>query len=113
EWGALLRTQGYATLIVDSFSPRGLTNVCADATAFTGAERAIDVWAAAAALARRDDIDPQRLAVIGFSHGGGTTLNAVAIDRPSQTEARRWLPGTARIAAAIGLYPGCRGLHDA
>jgi dienelactone hydrolase len=112
EWGALFRAQGYATLIVDSFTPRGLTNVCADAAAFTGAERAIDVWAAAAALAARDDVDPQRLAVIGFSHGGGTMLNAVAVERPGQTEARCWLPDTARIAAAIGLYPGCRGFLD-
>jgi dienelactone hydrolase len=112
EWGALFRAQGYATLVVDSFTPRGLTSVCADAAAFTGAERAVDVWAAAAALAARDDVDPRRLAVIGFSHGGGTTLNAMAVERSSQVEARGWLPGTARIAAAIGLYPGCRGIHD-
>jgi dienelactone hydrolase len=112
EWGALFRAQGYATLVVDSFTPRGLTGVCADPAAFTAAQRAVDVWAAAVALAARDDVDPQRLAVIGFSHGGRTTLEAVAMERPNQAEARSRLLGTARIAAAIGLYPGCRGLHD-
>jgi dienelactone hydrolase len=112
DWAALLHQQGYATLILDSFSPRGLRNVCAHGE-FTGAERSVDVWAAVAYLADRPDIDRWRIAAIGFSHGGGTVLNAASTKQNRVASLLEGDPRRAGLAAAIGIYPGCRDTVDA
>jgi dienelactone hydrolase len=102
----ILRDWGYVALVVDSFSSRGLTDVCgrnwpsqADAE-----NRARDIDAALQWLAGRDFVDPKRLAFMGYSYGGGVAmLRALS---PQRTD-------TAPIArAAILVYPDC-ALADA
>jgi dienelactone hydrolase len=72
-WIPFLPGQGYATFKLDSFTARGYSEVCAT-QAVTAADRAPDVLAAAALLAGRPDVKPDRIAVIGWSHGGGTAV---------------------------------------
>jgi dienelactone hydrolase len=74
-WSALLLGEGYATLILDSFTPRG-GYTCNGVPAST---RALDVVAAATFLANRRDIRADKIAVMGFSHGGGTALDAAVM----------------------------------
>ncbi|SEO12019.1 Dienelactone hydrolase [Rhodospirillales bacterium URHD0017] len=102
----ILRDWGYVALVVDSFSARGLMDVCgrnwpsqADAE-----KRARDIDAALQWLAGRDFVDPKRLAFMGYSYGGGVAmLRALS---PQATDA-------APIArAAILVYPDC-ALADA
>jgi hypothetical protein len=58
-WARRLASWGYAALIVDSFSTRGLHQVCDGSRALPGPERAKDVFAAAAYLRSRSDIEPE------------------------------------------------------
>ncbi len=102
----ILRDWGYVALVVDSFSARGLTDVCgrnwpsqADAE-----KRAHDIDAALQWLAGREFVDPKRLAFMGYSYGGG-----VAMLRALSPQAADAAP-IAR--AAILLYPDC-ALADA
>lgn len=73
-WAKRLNAWGYAALIPDSLSPRGVTTVCAPGAQplVTPRDRAGDVAAAAAWLRARPEIDPARIAVLGQSHGGAT-----------------------------------------
>ena len=102
----LLRGWGYVALVVDSFSARGLTDVCgrnwpsqADAE-----RRARDIDAALQWLAGQSYVDAKRLAFIGYSYGGGVALLRALAPQP---------PNAAPMArAAILVYPDC-ALADA
>jgi dienelactone hydrolase len=100
EWAVWLQHEGYAAFVLDSFSGRGLRRLCGGSAALTGRMRAPDVFAAAAYLKTLPQIDPKRIAAIGYSHGGWTLLWAAA------TEAR--YPDT-DIRAFIMFYPSCGG----
>jgi dienelactone hydrolase len=105
-WVRFLQGQGYATFKLDSFTARGYSEVCAT-QAVTAADRAPDVLAAAALLAGRPDVKPDRIAVIGWSHGGGTAVY-VARDYLELRPLRAQLAARGgRLAASIGLYPIC------
>ena len=103
DWAERWTKAGYAVLLVDSFNPRGVSSVCAtpfdQRTVKTGL-RSHDAGWAAAWLVRQPFIDPARLALVGWSHGGSTAL-LVARSR-TRSEAN-W----ARYRHIIAFYPGC------
>ena len=99
DWGERLVGQGYTVLFVDSFGSRGFRQQCTQKPRqVVPKERGEDALAAAAWLAKRSDVDASRLALMGWSHGGSTTLWAV--------DARRAKP-EAEFKTAIAFYPGC------
>ena len=77
----LLASWGYAALSVDSFSARGLKDVCGRnwPTQAQAEERARDIDAALAWLGAQSFVDPRRLAVMGYSYGGGVATVARAV----------------------------------
>jgi dienelactone hydrolase len=99
-WARRLASWGYAALMIDSFSSRGLQQVCDGSRALSGPERAKDVFAAAAYLRSRSDIDGGRIGVLGYSHGGWTALNA-------STEKSVAEAGVPPFRAIVALYPFC------
>ena len=99
-WALWLQSEGYAALVLDSFTARGLRTVCADPRVLTGAMRAGDVFAAMSKLKTTGGIDPNRIAAMGFSHGGVTVLAAWRIHAHHPDETLR---------AIIAVYPGCGG----
>lgn len=98
----LLASWGYVALVVDSFSARGLKDVCGRNWPSQGdAEaRAGDIDAALAWLAAQPGIDPGRLAVMGYSYGGGVALLRALSGRPDDAA-----PPAAR--AVVLVYPDC------
>jgi dienelactone hydrolase len=104
RWSSELTRRGYVTIWPDSFTPRGRPKgVCADASPprITYEQRAGDAHAALAHLASLPFVDARRIAVMGGSHGGSSTLAAI-VDSPEN--AKRTNAG---FAAAIALYPAC------
>lgn len=99
NWARRLRSWGYAALLVDSFGPRGVREVCGHGRDVPPAAQAEDGFRAAAWLRTRPDIVAGRIGVIGFSHGGWAVMKAVLADAPPA--------GTPPFAAAIAYYPGC------
>jgi dienelactone hydrolase len=102
----LLRDWGYVVLVVDSFSARGLKDVCGRnwPTQADAEKRAGDIDAALQWLATQNFVDPKRLAFMGYSYGGG-----VAMLRALSPQSA----GAAPVArAAILVYPDC-ALADA
>ena len=101
----LLASWGYAALVVDSFSARGLKDVCgrnwptqADAEA-----RAGDIDAALAWLAKQPGIDPKRLAFMGYSYGGGVAMLRALSGEPVAPAP----PAAPAARAVVLLYPDC------
>ena len=103
----LLASWGYAALVVDSFSARGLKDVCGRnwPTQAQAEERAHDIDAALAWLGAQAFADPARLAVMGYSYGGGVALLRALSGNPNDT-----VPPAAR--AVVLVYPDC-ALADA
>lgn len=99
-WARRLASWGYAALIVDSFTPRGVSNVCSHGMAVPGRERAEDALAAAAYLRSRNDIDGAHIGVLGYSHGGWSALAAA---RENIVKAGNTPP----FAAIVAFYPYC------
>ena len=99
-WAQWLQSEGYAALVVDSFQGRGLRNLCADSRPLMPAVRAADVFAAAAKLQSMGVVDGDRIAAMGFSHGGGTVLAAW------RTQSKH---PDVKLRALIAFYPGCGG----
>ncbi|HZF03894.1 MAG TPA: dienelactone hydrolase family protein, partial [Patescibacteria group bacterium] len=75
-WAATLRGWGYAALVLDSFGA-GVRSVC-ETGGITSEQRVGDAFAALHTLAAHPGIDARRVALMGFSHGGGTVLASAA-----------------------------------
>jgi dienelactone hydrolase len=103
-WAHRLASWGYAALLVDSFTPRGLKNVCHRGGELPGPERARDAFAAAAYLRTRADIDPSRIGLLGYSHGGWTALAAAG-------EPITAANGGKPFPAIVAYYPICHQDH--
>ncbi len=102
EYVARLQRAGYHVLLPDSFGSRGSGPICAlarEQRTISSATRRADVAAAVNWLAARADVDPRRIALLGWSHGAGTALNAINALQPLTAH---------RLAGAALFYPGCR-----
>lgn len=100
-WAVQLLSIGYASVIVDSLTPRGGT-ACWAPTYYPATLDQVteDAFAALAWLRGRSDIDPERIGVMGFSYGASATL------RTSSASYRKNAPGGG-FRAAAAYYPVC------
>jgi dienelactone hydrolase len=100
EYASWYADRGYAGLILDSFSPRGVSTLClgGEPTPFT---RALDAYRALEYLAGLGSVDARRVVLQGHSHGGATVLNAL-------DDITAEMAGTPlRFAAGVAYYPPC------
>jgi dienelactone hydrolase len=100
RWGKLLAEWGYVTLTIDRFGTRGITNAC---TGGLPPQTLYDAYRALNFLVGQSSVDPDRVAVVGFSQGAMLALLSVErgqVERSAKEKFR----------AAIGFYPPCLGL---
>ena len=101
-WQQRLNGVGIATFALDVFTGRGIENVNADQEKLGRLTAIIDVYRALAILAAHARIDPNRIAVMGFSRGGQVALYS------SLTRFQRlYAPEGVHLAAYIAFYPQC------
>ena len=77
-----LLADGYAVVVPDSFNPRGRREICTIRTgdrSIGAATRRMDVLGALAWSAKQPGVDARRVAVVGWSHGGSTTLATINV----------------------------------
>jgi dienelactone hydrolase len=97
-WGSHLVQLGVATFLVNSFAGRNIPR-CTGHT-ISIASVLTDVYRARELLAAHPRIDPERIALMGFSFGGRTALWASQVRFQG-----RYDPGPSRFAAYLAFYP--------
>jgi dienelactone hydrolase len=101
EWAKQLNQMGVAAFRVDSFGGRGIRETCTGENRINRGSRLIDVYRALELLSTDPRIDASRIALMGFSQGGGVTLLA----RHLRFQ-RLWMSGERDFAAYLAFYPG-------
>jgi dienelactone hydrolase len=100
----LLGAQGYAVLFPDSLGARGATEICTERVEgrrIGQYARRADALGALSWVAAQPWAAADRIALLGWSHGGSAVLAATDLARPV-------VRGTpVRPALAIAFYPGC------
>ncbi|NQE47572.1 dienelactone hydrolase family protein [Herbaspirillum rubrisubalbicans] len=102
DWSNFFNEMGLATLVVDSFTPRHIQRSVEDQNVLNVAASAMDALKALELLATHPAIDPARIAVIGFSRGGGAGLHA-SFERVRQAA----IADDTRFAIHLLFYPSC------
>lgn len=105
---------GYAALIINSNEARdigrfgGMSQVCL-ALRLLGQERAADIHAGLQIATEHPDLDQERVALLGWSHGGWTVLDALTLaGRDQYPRALRDAPaGLPGVKLALAMYPYC------
>ena len=107
RWARWFRAHGYVALVVDSWTPRGLTETCTVTVPEPrNTERLDDAVGALRYLHTLPDIDPRRVGVIGWSNGGVFAMAVVNGPSLARAGARGVIVPEPGYAAAIGIYPG-------
>ena len=101
-WERLFKSLDISTLAIDSFSGRGILSTVADQSQLGRLNMILDLYRSLAIVAAHPRVDPNRIAVIGFSRGGQAALYA-ALNRFQ----RMWNPSGIEPAAYIALYAPC------
>jgi dienelactone hydrolase len=102
DWSRVLEDAGVATLVVDSFGPRGVRETATDQDRLGVWNNVVDALAALNFLASDPHIDRNRIGVIGFSRGASVALKT-ALEPLRAVIA----DGDARFAVHVALYPPC------
>jgi len=91
--------KGIATLVVDSFTPRGITEACSDPNLDAVRYRVKDAYAAMSWLSARSEIDSKHIFLQGYSHGAITAIAAIDAEWPATHQQK--------FAGVIAFYPYC------
>ena len=101
DYMKMYQEQGFATFELNSFKSRGITSTVGSQDQVTIAGIILDAYRALEKLAQHPNIDPKKVAITGWSLGGGVSLFSA------------WLPLKNAIttkhafAAHLAFYPPC------
>ena len=101
-WERELNTIGVSTFALDGFTARGLTQTSSNQALLGRLNFILDIYRGLDVLAKHPRVDPQRIALMGFSRGGQAALYA-SLKRFHQL----WNKSGAEFAAYVALYPDC------
>jgi dienelactone hydrolase len=101
-WTRKFNSMGVSTFVIDGFTGRGLTSVNTDQASLGRLNFILDIYGALALLAKHPRVDPERIALMGFSRGGQAALYA-SLTRFNKL----WNKSGIQFAAYIPFYPDC------
>lgn len=106
-WIDLFKAEGWSLLLPDSFGPRGHRYLCKskDRPVTPEGHRQFDALGALRFMQAQPNIDPKRIALIGWSNGAMTGLHTVMHGSPSAPG-----DGTGDFITAVLFYPGCKAI---
>jgi len=99
------RRWGYVTLMVDSFTTRGIKDDCLGEHMIS---RDADAFGALVYLASLSFVDANRIVVVGYAQGGEAALQ-LASDQPAKIFD---VPDKLKFKAAVAYYPSCGAAFD-
>ena len=98
----LLNDNGYVTLIVDSFGPRGITDDCQTGGKYYPLQIS-DAYDAFDHMASLPYVERKRIGLVGFSLGGGTAMQLALRNSVKHREKQ----DRSTYAALVAYYPWC------
>src|SRR5262249_24836629 len=101
-WERLFGSLGISTFDFNSFAGRGIVSTVADQSQLVRLNMILDLYRSLAILAAHPRVDPNRIAVMGFSRGGQAALYG-SLKRFQ----KMWNPSGVDPAAYIALYAPC------
>ena len=101
-WAREINDIGIAVFIIDCYSGRGFKEGFVPSSKINSLTMIIDAYRSLNLLANHPRIDPTRIALMGFSRGGGTALYA-SLKRFQRMHG----PEGFEYAAYIPFYPAC------
>jgi dienelactone hydrolase len=101
-WDRQFELMGISTFEMDSFAGRGIVSTVVDQSQLGRLNMILDLYRSLTVLAAHPRVDPNRIAVMGFSRGAQATLYA-SLKRFHKI----WNAGGVDPAAYIALYPPC------
>jgi len=104
-YARVLARQGMASLVIDSFQPRGVLRTSQDQTVVRMQQQTADAVAGFRWLAAQPNIDPTRIVVIGLSRGG-TVATDLALEQRRRAQ-HQLQSSEVRFAAHVGIAPDC------
>jgi dienelactone hydrolase len=102
EWARELNGIGVATLMLDSFTGRGIVSTGENQAQLGRLAMIVDAYRALEVLSRHPRVDPGRIAVVGFSRGGQAALYA-SLKRFQRLHGPRGV----QFAAYLPFYANC------
>ncbi len=115
RWARVAKEAGWAVLIVDSYAHRNISTLQAYTTVCTGMrlwgrERAGDLFASMEWVRQQPWADRDRIAAAGWSHGGWTVLDGMALKPGADAEGATRLSGLPEeplkgLVGAFVVYP--------
>jgi dienelactone hydrolase len=104
-WIDLFKAERWSLLLPDSFGPRGHRYLCKskDRPVTPEGHRQFDALCALRFMQAQPNIDPKRIALIGWSNGAMTGLHTVMKGSRSAPD-----NGTGDFVTAVLFYPGCK-----
>jgi dienelactone hydrolase len=102
EWARALNSWGIGVFMPDHLSGRGIAPASPQDYMLSGLARMVDVYHALPRLLKDPRVDPERIAVMGYSFGGLVTL----LLTQERFRTRYGLPNV-QFAAYIPLYANC------
>ena len=100
DWAYRFDRLGIASFVVDSFSPRAIVETRTGQARISMSSRIVDAYRALELLATHPRLDLARIALMGFSQGGGVVLLA----RHARFQ-QLWMSGVRQFAAFLAFYP--------
>jgi dienelactone hydrolase len=110
-WAAHLQRRGYVAVVVNSMQVRDLDGhfdrmaVCGGRV-LRAPERGRDIRISIEQLKAQSEVDPNRIGLMGFSHGGWTALGFLGQSAGIGARARS-APGSGAIRSVVTVYPYC------
>lgn len=102
NWARELNEIGVATLTLDSFTGRGVTDTRANLAQLSPFASLVDAYRALELLSKNPRIDPSKIAIMGFSRGA-----LVALYASSRRFQALYGPPDVEFAAYIAFYAPC------
>jgi dienelactone hydrolase len=101
-WSDEFNAVGISTFAIDGFTGRGLTSTSANQALLGRLNFILDIYRGLDILAKHPRVDPERIALMGFSRGGQAALYA-SLKRFH----KMWNKSGVQFAAYVPFYPDC------
>ncbi len=107
DFASTISDWGYVTLVIDSYGSRNIRSTDEIGHQQGAFHQISDVYGGYRFLSKLDFVDAKRIAILGFSRGGQTALNAIGEEKSLPYYLDKGLVRPGDFAVAVAIYPNC------